>query len=61
MPCIARFDKSDYRRITSVSELMDDLGLENPFRSQKRWSFKPVWLGCAWQSSNLSRQIKTTY
>jgi len=31
----ARFAKSDYRRTTSVSKLIDDFGLENPFRTQK--------------------------
>ena len=50
----ARFAKSDDHRTTSVSKLIDDFGLENPFISQKRYSFKHVWQGCGWQSSNPS-------
>ena len=59
----ARFAKFDYRRTTSVSILMVDLGWRTLLERRKdvRSSLTPGWQGCVWQSSNISRQTQTTY
>ena len=50
----ARFAKSDYRRTTSVSKLMDDLGWRTLSDRRKD---DPLNLFC---NSNLGRQTQTT-
>ena len=57
----ARFAKSDYRRTTSVSKLMDDLGWRTLSYRRKDAPLNLLGMGCVWQSSDLSQQTQTTY